>query len=46
VGWPATEIAAINAARIAGNDDQYIRKLVEHLHKQRCNAGQEAAHVA
>jgi len=45
IGWPAAEIAAINAARIAGNDDQHIRKLVNDLHNQRRNAGQEVAHV-
>jgi len=42
VGWPATEIAAINAARIAGNDDQRIRELVDRLHDQREKAGKEA----
>ncbi|MDD2934806.1 MAG: AlpA family phage regulatory protein [Methylotenera sp.] len=35
VGWPATELAAINAARIAGNTDDEIRLLVIDLEKTR-----------
>lgn len=35
VGWPAEEVRAINAARIAGKSDDEIRKLVEHLHVKR-----------
>ena len=35
VGWPADEVAAINAARIAGLDEQQIRELVERLHAKR-----------
>lgn len=35
VGWPANEIEAINAARIAGKSDAEIRQLVESLHSQR-----------
>ena len=31
VGWPAREVAAINAARIAGKSDDDIRALVEGL---------------
>lgn len=31
VGWPASEIAAINAARIAGQSDDAIRALVAKL---------------
>lgn len=34
-GWPAREIDAINAARIAGKSDQEIRALVERLHAAR-----------
>lgn len=35
VGWPADEIEAINAARIAGKTDDEIRVLVrELLHKR------------
>ena len=35
VGWPAGEVAAINAARIAGKTDEEIRALVTHLEKAR-----------
>ena len=31
VGWPSREVAAINAARIAGKADDDIRKLVQRL---------------
>lgn len=33
--WPAAEIAAVNAARIAGKSDDEIRQLVASLHDQR-----------
>lgn len=35
VGWPASEVAAINAARIAGKSDEEIRALVVRLHAAR-----------
>lgn len=35
VGWPATEVAALNAARIAGQDDGAIRALVAKLEAAR-----------
>lgn len=35
VGWPAAEIAAINAARIAGKSDDEIRALVVKLEAAR-----------
>lgn len=35
VGWPASEIAAINAARIAGRNDAEIRALVARLEQAR-----------
>lgn len=35
VGWPDYEVAAINAARIAGKADSDIRALVTQLHTQR-----------
>ena len=35
VGWPASEIAAINAARIAGKSDDEIRNLVVKLEAAR-----------
>ena len=31
VGWPADEVAALNAARIAGKSDEEIRALVVKL---------------
>ena len=31
VGWPLQEVAALNAARIAGRSDDEIRGLVERL---------------
>jgi prophage regulatory protein len=38
VGWPASEVAALNAARIAGKTDDDIRVLVQTL-----QAGRKAA---
>lgn len=38
VGWPASEIAAINAARIAGKSDDEIRALVTKLEAARKSA--------
>jgi prophage regulatory protein len=35
VGWPANEIAALNAARIAGKSDEEIRVLVTTLQAAR-----------
>ena len=35
VGWPAGEVAAINAARIAGHSDDELRALVDALHSAR-----------
>jgi prophage regulatory protein len=35
VGWPSEEVSAINAARIAGNSEAEIRKLVDRLHEKR-----------
>ena len=35
VGWPAGEVAAINAARIAGKSDDNIRALVTQLEAAR-----------
>jgi prophage regulatory protein len=35
VGWPACEVAAINAARIAGKSEQEIRALVVKLEAAR-----------
>ncbi len=35
VGWPSDEVAAINAARIAGKTDEEIRTLVMKLEAAR-----------
>ena len=35
VGWPAHEVAALNAARIAGKSDAEIRELVTKLEAAR-----------
>ena len=35
VGWPAHEVAALNAARIAGKPDAEIRELVTKLEAAR-----------
>lgn len=39
VGWPAGDIAALNAARIAGKSDEEIRQLVERIQagRKRCS---------
>jgi len=39
VGWPSDEVAAINAARIAGKTDDEIRVLVTNLEAARKEAG-------
>ena len=38
VGWPEHEVAAVNAARIAGKSDQDIRALVLKLQQERRGA--------
>lgn len=38
VGWPAREVAAVNAARIAGKSDEEIRALVVKLEAARRTA--------
>lgn len=35
VGWPDYEVEAINAARIAGADNDTLRALVDRLHAKR-----------
>lgn len=37
VGWPAQEVAALNAARIAGKSNEEIRQLVIKLETARKN---------
>jgi len=41
VGWPDTEVKAINAARIAGKSDDEIRELVAKLHNARMAGSDE-----
>lgn len=38
VGWPASEVAALNAARIAGKSDDDIRALVARLEAERAGS--------
>lgn len=38
VGWPAEEVAALNAARIAGKTEEEIRALVSHFEAARVRA--------
>jgi prophage regulatory protein len=38
VGWPSDEVAAINAARIAGKTDDEVRALVAKLEAARKSA--------
>lgn len=35
IGWPANEVAALNAARISGKSNDEIRTLVEKLEASR-----------
>jgi len=35
VGWPASEVTALNSARIAGQTDDQIRELVRKLEAER-----------
>ena len=35
IGWPASEVAALNAARISGKSDEEIRALVVKLEAAR-----------
>ena len=41
VGWPSCEVAALNAARIAGKSDEEIRALVVKLEAARKAADQQ-----
>lgn len=41
VGWPASEVAALNSARISGKSDDEIRALVVKLEAARKTAAQE-----
>ncbi len=44
VAWPAHEVAALNAARIAGKTDNEIRQLVARLHVARDAAVADLGH--
>lgn len=35
VGWPSSEVMAINAARVAGKSEPELRELVNRLHTKR-----------
>ncbi len=39
VAWPADEVEALNAARIAGQSDEQVRALVRRLEASRTKAG-------
>lgn len=41
VGWPSSEVAALNAARIAGKSDEEIRMLVLKLTTARKTIAEE-----
>jgi prophage regulatory protein len=43
VGWPAGEVEALNAARIAGMDEENIRRLVKRLQAARRSHGAVAS---
>ena len=45
VGWPASEIEAINSALIAAQPDDHIRALVERLHAARYPDGKAPANL-
>ena len=40
VGWPEHEVQAVQAARLAGADDEAVRALVARLHEARSQAAQ------
>jgi prophage regulatory protein len=46
VGWPEGEVAAINAARIAGRTEDEIRQLVTTLHQRRATGTLSPASTA
>jgi prophage regulatory protein len=43
VGWPEHEVEAIVQARIRGDDEKTIRRLVQQLHEARASVTAEAA---
>lgn len=46
VGFPAAEVAALNAARIAGKSEEEIKVLVKNLEQARTSDASRAAFVA
>ena len=42
VAWPAADVAAVNAARLAGYTDDQIRRLVARIHAARGTAARGA----
>jgi prophage regulatory protein len=46
VGFPAAEVAALNAARIAGRSEQHIRSLVIELESARSHADRASTREA
>lgn len=46
IGWPESDIAEINFARIAGKPDEEIRALVERLEESRTAAKQHTKEFA
>lgn len=46
VGWPAVDVAALNAARIAGRNDDQVRALVLKLEAARLSADAGTATLA
>lgn len=40
IGWPADEVTALNAARIASKSEAEIRELVNQLHAKRAVAAE------
>ena len=45
VGWPASEISQINAARIAGKSNEEISALVQQLMRKRLSEDKEVRNV-
>lgn len=45
VGWPSHEVDAVIHARIAGDSDAAIRRLVDRLHADRANSSRPASTI-
>ena len=46
VGWPASDVEKINAARIAGKSDDEVRALVRQLHAGRTDTSAQSTREA